>query len=129
MLPTNTPRAVMTAATCTSLWVSTPSITSLAALSSWSSDTGWGILGMVVCLLITNGMDGHRPTGAGGQNCDGALLMARPLSGHTHPVRRQQAPPQAAADRSAPRHVSQLRCGSDHGPGWHAGDPHSQTET
>ena len=52
MLPTNTPRAVMTAATCTSLWVSTPSITSLAALSSWSSDTGWGILGMVVCLLI-----------------------------------------------------------------------------
>jgi IS6 family transposase len=33
------------------------------------------------------------------------------------------------ADRSAPRHVSQLRCGSDHGLGWHAGDPHNQTRT
>src|SRR3954468_5091353 len=117
----------MTAATCTSLWVSTPSMTSLAALSSWSFATRWGMLGMVICLLIAHGTDGHRRAGVGGQNCDGALLMARPLSGHAHPVRRQQAPPQAMADRSVPRHVSQLRCGSDHGLGWHAGDLHTQT--
>jgi hypothetical protein len=45
----------------------------------------------------------------GGQNYDGALLTARPLSGHPHPVRRQQAPSQATADRSAPRHSSQLQ--------------------
>ena len=64
-----------------------------------------------------------------GQNCDGALLTARPLSGHAHPVRRQQAPPQATADRSEPRHVSQLRCESDHDLERHAGDPHSQTTT
>jgi transposase, IS6 family len=74
-------------------------------------------------------MDGRRRAGVGGQNCDGALLTARPLSGHAHPVRRQQAPPQARADRSVPRHSRQLRCGSDHGPGWHAGDPHIQTRT
>jgi hypothetical protein len=74
-------------------------------------------------------MDGRRRAGVGGQNCDGALLTARPLSGHAHPVRRQQAPPQARADRSVPRHSRQLRCGSDHGPGWHAGDPHIQIRT
>jgi hypothetical protein len=78
-----------------------------------------GMLGMVVCLLIATGMDGRRRAGAGGQNCDGALLMARPLSGHAHPVRRQQAPPQATVDRSVPRHSRQLHCGSDHGPEWH----------
>src|SRR5436853_5321982 len=116
----------MTAATCTSLWVSTPRMTSLA-LSSWSSESGWGMLDMVMCLLIANGTDGHRRAGVGGQNCDGALLMARPLSGHAHPVRRQQAPPQATVDRSMPRHVSQLRCGSDHDLGWHVGDLHTQT--
>src|SRR6185437_9951435 len=108
----------MTAATCTSLWVSTPRMTSSAALSSWSPDTSWGMLGMVMCLLIANGTDGHRRAGVGGQNCDGALLTARPLSGHAHPVRRQQAPPHATADRSAPRHISQLHRGSDHGLGW-----------
>ena len=80
-----------------------------------------------MCLLIANGTDGHRRAGVGGQNCDGALLMARPLSGHAHPVRRQQAPPQAMADRSVPRHVSQLYLGSDHGLGWHGGDLHTQT--
>jgi len=55
---------------------------------------------MVICLLIANGTDGHRRAGVGGQNCDGALLTARPLSGHAHPDRQQQAPPQATADRS-----------------------------
>src|SRR5919107_1299005 len=109
----------MTAATCTSLWVSTPRMTSLAALSSWSADTSGGMLDMVMCLLIANGTDGHRRAGVGGQNCDGALLTARPLSGHAHPVRRQQAPPQVVADRSMPRHVSQLRCGSHHDLRWH----------
>src|SRR5690242_4542335 len=103
----------MTAATCTSLWVSTSTMTSLAALSSWSCATGWGMLDMVMCLLIANGTDGHRRAGVSGQNCDGALLTARPLSRHAHPDRQQQAPPQAMADRSMPRHVSQLRCGSD----------------
>ncbi len=72
-------------------------------------------------------MDGRRRAGVGGQNCDGALLTARPLSGHAHPVRRQQAPPQAMVDRSEPRHVSQLHCGSDHDLGQHAGDHHGQT--
>ena len=80
-----------------------------------------------MCLQIANGTDGHRRAGVGGQNCDGALLTARPLSGHAHPVRRQQAPPHATADRSVPRHVSQLHRGSDRGLGWHAGDLHSQT--
>ena len=74
-------------------------------------------------------MDGHHRTGVGGQNCDGALLTARPLSGHAHPVRRQRAPPQAMVDRSEPRHVSQLHCGSDHDLGRYAGDPHGQTTT
>jgi hypothetical protein len=74
-------------------------------------------------------MDGRRRAGVGGQNCDGALLMARPLSGHAHPVRRQRAPPQAMVDRSEPRHISQLHCGSDHDLGRHAGDPHGQTTT
>ena len=74
-------------------------------------------------------MDGRRRAGVGGQNCDGALLMARPLSGHAHPVRRQQAPPHAMADRSEPRHISQLHCGSDHDLGRHVGDPHGQTTT
>src|SRR5436305_13259997 len=96
----------MTAATCTSLWVSTPTMTSSAALSSWSPDTSWGMLDMVICLLIANGTDGHRRAGVGGQNCDGALLTARPLSGHAHPDRQQQAPPQATADRSDLRQVA-----------------------
>src|SRR5919206_1848218 len=42
-------------------------------------------------------------------------LAARPLSGHAHPVRRQQAPPQAEVDRSAPRHHGQSYRGSDPG--------------
>ena len=42
----STPSAVMTAATCTSLWVSTPRMTSLAVLSSGSPDTSWGMLDM-----------------------------------------------------------------------------------
>jgi hypothetical protein len=78
---------------------------------------------------VATGMDGRRRAGVSGQNCDGALLTARPLSGHAHPVRRQQAPPQATADRSEPRHISQLHCGSDHDLKRHAGDPHSQTTT
>jgi hypothetical protein len=74
-------------------------------------------------------MDGRRRTGAGGQNCDGALLMARPLSGHAHPVRRQQAPPQARADRSDLRHISQLHYGSDHDLRRHVRDHHGQNTT
>src|SRR5436305_3110406 len=101
----------MTAATCTSLWVSTPTMTSSAALSSWSPDTSWGMLDMVICLLIANGTDGHRRAGVGGQNCDGALLTARPLSGHAHPDRQQQAPPQATADRSDLRQLASCVAG------------------
>lgn len=59
------------------------------------------------------------PGRQGGQDCDGALLAARPLSGHATPVRRQQAPPQAWVDRSIPRHHGQSYRGSDPGPGWH----------
>ena len=58
-----------------------------------------------------HGTDGRRRAGVGGQNCDGALLTARPLSGHAHPVRRQQAPPQARADRSAPRQLASCIAG------------------
>jgi hypothetical protein len=53
--------------------------------------------GLVVCLLIATGTDGRRRAGVGGQNCNGVPLTARPLTGHAHPVRRQQAPPQATA--------------------------------
>jgi DDE domain len=52
-------------------------------------------------------MDGRRRAGVGGQNCDGALLTARPLSGHAHPVRRQQAPPKPGpTDQSQGIHAS-----------------------
>jgi hypothetical protein len=75
------------------------------------------------------GMDGRRRAGVGGQNCDGALFTARPLSGHAHPVRRQQAPPQATVDKSEPRHSSQLHFGSNHDLRRHVGDHHGQTTT
>jgi hypothetical protein len=52
VLSRSAPSEVITAATCTSLWVSTPSTISSAALLSWSSETGSGMLDMVVCLLI-----------------------------------------------------------------------------
>jgi hypothetical protein len=52
VLSRSTPSEVITAATWMSLWVSTPSTISSAALLSWSSETGSGMLGMVVCLLI-----------------------------------------------------------------------------
>jgi hypothetical protein len=83
----------------------------LAALLSWSSETGWGMLGMVICLPIANGDGWPSPAGVGGQNCDGALLTARPLSGHAHPVRQQQAPPQATADRSDLRQLASCVAG------------------
>jgi hypothetical protein len=43
---------VSTAATCTSLWVSTPTTTSSGSLLAWLSTDECGMLGMVVCLLI-----------------------------------------------------------------------------
>ena len=51
--------------------------------------------------------------GVGGQNCDGALLTARPLSGHAHPVRRQQAPPQAAVTSHTPTLLDRHGIGPD----------------
>jgi hypothetical protein len=55
--------------------------------------------------------------------------MEELLAERGHPVRRQQAPAQATVDSSERRHVSQLRCGSDHDLERCAGDPHGQTTT
>ena len=43
------PRAVITAATWLSLWVSTPRMTSSVALVLWLGWAGCGMLGTVVC--------------------------------------------------------------------------------
>src|SRR2546423_7462062 len=83
------------------------------------------------------GMDGRRRAGVGGQNCDGALFTARPLSGHAHPVRRQQAPshgrqirakafqPVALRVRPRPGAARRRSSRSDHDLGSVHADPHS----
>src|SRR5215217_5792496 len=76
-LAATAPKAVITAATWMSLWVSTPRMTSSVVL--WSGWAGCGMLGTVVWLLTARPSPGR----AGGQDCDGALFAARPLSGHT----------------------------------------------
>src|SRR3712207_6600469 len=60
-------------------------------------------------------MDGHRRVGRAVRTGKVPWLAARPLLGHAPPVRRQQAPPQAGVDSSAPRHHGQSYRGS--GPG------------
>src|SRR6266545_4882352 len=77
-LAASTPRAVTTAATWVSLWVSTPRMTSPLAMVSWSGRADCGMLGTVVCLLTARERIGHRRAGAGGQDCDGALLRQGP---------------------------------------------------
>ena len=59
-----------------------------------------GMLGMGVRLLIGSGGGWPSPGRPGGQNCDGALVAARPLSGHALPVRRQLVLPEPTVDRS-----------------------------
>jgi hypothetical protein len=85
-------RMLMTAATWMSLCVSTPRITS-GEVSSWPVIDGWDMPGTAVPLLTAREADGCRRAGRDGQDCDGALVAARPLSGHVPLVQRQQAPP------------------------------------
>jgi hypothetical protein len=64
-------------------------------LVAWWLGSGiWGILDTVGRLLRgVRATGGRRRTGRGGQDCDGGLFTARPLSGHAPSARRQQAPP------------------------------------
>jgi hypothetical protein len=59
-LAATAPKAVITAATWMSLWVSTPRMTSSVALVRWSGWAGCGMLGTVVWLLTARGRIGHR---------------------------------------------------------------------
>src|SRR4051794_41780561 len=65
----------------------------VGSMWAWLGSGAWVILGTVVRLLLGSGNGWPRRTGRGGQDCDGALFAARPLSGHASSVRRQHAPP------------------------------------
>src|SRR5215211_5603135 len=106
-LAATAPTAVITAATWMSLWVSTPRMTSSVALVLWSGWAGCGMLGTVVWLLTARERIGHRRAGAGGQDCDGALFAARPLSGHTRRSGGSTYRPGPVVDRSSTRHHGQ----------------------
>jgi len=61
------------------------------------------MLGMVVCLLIATERMAVAGAGAGGQNCDGALLMARPLMTCERPVDGPGCLPQLWSSRASAR--------------------------
>ncbi len=72
--------------------------------STCRSDRGaacWMTRSPVSCRL---GKRGPTPGRADGQDRNGALCTAKALSGHVRSVRRQQAPPRVAVDRSNTRH-------------------------
>jgi hypothetical protein len=111
-LAVTAPRAVITAATWLSLWVSTPRMISSVAMVSWSGWAGCGMLGTVVCLLTAR----NGSATAGPAQVVRTVTVPRcgkaPIGTHP-PVRRQQTPPQASADRSSRRHHGQSYRGSD----------------
>src|SRR5919205_787742 len=90
-------------------------MTSSEPVWAWLGSVAWGILGTVVRLLLDSGTGAPSPGRQAVRTVMVPWLAARPLSGHAHPVRRQQAPPQAEVDRSAPRHHGQSYRGSDPG--------------
>jgi hypothetical protein len=94
-LAATAPKAVITAATWMSLWVSTPRMTSSAALGLWSGWAGWGMLGTVVWLLTAR----ERSAIAGPARVVRTVTVPccgrAPIGTHL-PVRRQHVPPRAS---------------------------------
>src|SRR5215217_8090912 len=117
-LAVTAPRAVITAATWLSLWVSTPRMTSSVGLVLWSGWAGCGMLAMVVWLLTARERIGHRRAAQVVRTVTVPCYGKAPIGTHP-PVRRQHVPPQASGRQikhKAPRPVvTRVR----HDPGQH----------
>src|SRR5215203_426254 len=104
-LAATAPKAVITAATWLSLWVSTPRMTSSVVL--WSGWAGCGMLGTVVWLLTARERIGHRRAAQVVRTVTVPCLRQGPYRDTPAGPAAARTAPGPVVDRSSTRHHGQ----------------------